>query len=195
MHPMRSACARQRHALKRGLRSIDAYAFFDLLTDPSMLDEVESHLPPHRERLLPPTETLAMFVAQALSADRSCQHAVNSFVTRRVAGGLAACSTGTGAFCRARQRLPETMVTALLQFTGRGLVSAAPAMTGWQGRRIRLVDWTTFPSGYRCQSSGVPTVGYSEAGLGLSAVPAIGFALPVERSRHRRGHLPHARQG
>jgi hypothetical protein len=72
MHPMRSASARQRHALKRGLRSIDAYAFFDLLTDPSMLDEVEAHLPPHRERLLPPTETLAMFLAQALSADRSC---------------------------------------------------------------------------------------------------------------------------
>ena len=40
MHPIRSARLRQRHALKRGLRSIDAYAFFDLLTDPSMLDQV-----------------------------------------------------------------------------------------------------------------------------------------------------------
>ena len=77
MHPSRSACARQRRALKRGLRSIDAYAFFDLLTDPSMLDQVESQLPMHRERLLPPTETLAMFLAQALSADRSCQQAVD----------------------------------------------------------------------------------------------------------------------
>ena len=66
MHPMRSACARQRSALRRGLRSIDAYAFFDLLTDASMLGEVESHLPVHRERLLPPTETLAMFLAQIL---------------------------------------------------------------------------------------------------------------------------------
>lgn len=71
MHPMRSACARQRHALKRGLRSIDAHAFVDPLTDPSMLDEVEAHRPPHRERLPPPTETLAMFLAQAFSADRS----------------------------------------------------------------------------------------------------------------------------
>lgn len=60
MHPMRSASARQRRALKRGLRTVDAYAFFDLLTDPSMLDEVESHLAVHRERLLPPTETLAI---------------------------------------------------------------------------------------------------------------------------------------
>ena len=115
MHPMRSARVRQRHALRRGLRSIDAYAFFDLLTDASMLDQVESHLPAHRERLLPPTETRAMFLAQALSADRSCQHAVNAFVARRVAGGLSACSTSTGAFCRARQRLPESMVSSLLR--------------------------------------------------------------------------------
>lgn len=95
MHPMRSARVRQRHALKRGLRSIDAYAFFDLLTDASMLEQVETHLPTHRERLLPPTETLAMFLAQALSADRSCQHAVNAFLARRVAGSLSACSTST----------------------------------------------------------------------------------------------------
>lgn len=88
MHPMRSTGVRQRHALKQGLRSIDAYAFFDLLTDTSMLDQVEAHLPAHRERLLPPTETLAMFLAQTLSADRSCQQAVSAFVARRVAGGL-----------------------------------------------------------------------------------------------------------
>jgi len=143
MHPMRSACARQRHALKRGLRSIDAYAFFDLLTDASMLDQVEAHLPAHRERLLPPTETLAMFLAQALSADRSCQYAVNSFVARRVAGGLSACSTATGAFCRARKRLPEAMVSSLLRFTGQRLVDTAPHTANWQGRRVRLVDGTT----------------------------------------------------
>jgi len=143
MHPIRSACARQRHTLKRGLRSIDAYAFFDLLTHSSMLDQVEAHLPTHRERLLPPTETLAMFLAQALSADRSCQYAVNSFVVRRVAGGLSACSTATGAFCRARQRLPEAMVSSLLRFTGQRLVDTAPHTANWQGRRIRLVDGTT----------------------------------------------------
>lgn len=64
MRPMRSARVRQRQASRRGLRSIDAYAFFDLLTDSSMLEQVESPLPAHRERLLPPTETLAMFRAQ-----------------------------------------------------------------------------------------------------------------------------------
>jgi hypothetical protein len=145
MHRIRSARARQRRALKRGLRSIDAYTFFDLLTEPAVLDEVESQLPVHRERLLPPTETLAMFLAQALSADRSCQHAVNAFFARRVAGGLSACSTSTGAFCRARSRLPSTMVASLLRSTGQRLVCDAPLASSWHGRRVRLVDGTTIP--------------------------------------------------
>lgn len=143
MHPMRSACARQRSALRRGLRAADAYTFFDLLTDDSTLHAVESELPVHRERLLPPTETLAMFLAQALSADRSCQHAVNAFVARRVAGGLSPCSTATGAYARARQRLPESMVSSLVRFTGQALTALAPM--AWQGRAVRLVDGTTVP--------------------------------------------------
>jgi hypothetical protein len=105
MHAIRNARAQQSRMLSRAVRTTDAHAFFNLLTDDSMLDQVEVQLPMHRERLLPPTETLAMFLAQALSADRSCQHAVNRFVAGRVAGGLSACSTATGAYCRARRRV------------------------------------------------------------------------------------------
>jgi hypothetical protein len=39
---------------------------FNPLTGPRLLDEVEALLPEHRERLFPPTETLSMFLAQAL---------------------------------------------------------------------------------------------------------------------------------
>jgi hypothetical protein len=51
----------------------DAYAMFNLLTGPQLFDRVEALLPEHRERLFPPTETLSMFLAQALSADGSCR--------------------------------------------------------------------------------------------------------------------------
>ena len=44
---------------------------------------------------MPPTETLAMFLAQAPGTDRSSQQAVNSFLARRVAGDLSACSIST----------------------------------------------------------------------------------------------------
>lgn len=76
---------RQQQRVRAQVRSNDAQSFFNLLTDPDLLDEVESRLPPHRERLFPPTETLSMFLAQALNADRSCQQAVNNTALHRMA--------------------------------------------------------------------------------------------------------------
>ena len=103
MHPNRRVRALQ-HRKLRQIRKTDAYTFFDLLTVDATLEQVELLLPPHRERLLPPTETLAMFMAQALSADRSCQNAINEFSARRVSGGLRACSTSTSASSRQGHR-------------------------------------------------------------------------------------------
>lgn len=145
MHPNRHLRSRQRRTLRRHVRGTDAYAFFDLLTDDATLDQVERLLPTHRERLLPPTETLAMFMAQALNADRSCQNAINEFAARRVAGGLSACSTSTAAYCRARQRLPQAMVSSLVCFTGQAMTASVRPEWTWQGRPVRLVDGTTVP--------------------------------------------------
>ena len=102
MHPNSLTFAQQHRRVQRHARNSDAYSFFNLLTGPELIEQVESLLPPHRERRFPPTETLSMFLAQALSADRSCQKAVNDTVVKRLAGGLPRCSTHTGAYCRAR---------------------------------------------------------------------------------------------
>ena len=142
MHPNRHIRSQQRRAV-RHIRQTDAYTFFDLLTDDATLAQVESLLPAHRERLLPPTETLAMFMAQALNADRSCQNAINEFSARRVAGGLRACSTSTAAYCRARKRLPQDMVCSLVCFTGQAMTASVPPAWTWRGRPVRLVDGTT----------------------------------------------------
>jgi hypothetical protein len=137
-------------ALRSGAKNFcswqtDAYSFFDLLTDDATLERVDSLLPAHRERRLPPTEALAMFMAQALSADRSCQNAINEFAARRIAGGLSACSTSTAAYCRARQRLPGSMISELVRFTGQAMTASVPTAQMWRGRPIRLVDGTTVP--------------------------------------------------
>jgi hypothetical protein len=116
---IRNARARQRQVRSR-VRNSDAYGFFNLLTGPELFDKVESVLPQHRERRFPPTETLSMFLAQALSADRSCQKAVDEAAIRRLATGLQPCSTHTGAYCRARMRLPMQMVHTLAGYVGSG---------------------------------------------------------------------------
>ena len=143
MHTTRRACAYQQRRVRSRANSSDAYAFFNVLTSPELLDEVESLLPEHRERLFPPTETLSMFLAQALSADRSCQKAVNEAAVKRLIGGLPPCSTDTGGYCRARQRLPVEMALSLVCYTGRWVTERTPEPWRWRGRRLRLVDGTT----------------------------------------------------
>ena len=120
-----------------------AYDFFNLLTGAQWLDTVESLLPAHRERLFPPTETLSMFMAQALSADRSCQQALNTASVKRLTDGLTPCSTHTGAYCKARQRLPTEMARTLTRHTGRWIAAQAPAAWRWMNCPVRLVDGTT----------------------------------------------------
>ena len=144
MHPNPSAYAKQRQGrVRKQAHNSDAYAFFNLLTGPELFDQVESLLPQHRERLFPPTETLSMFLAQALSEDGSCQKAVNEAAVKRLVGDLPRCSTHTGAYCRGRQRLPVEMVSTLARYTGRWVTELAPEPWRWRGRRVRLVDGTT----------------------------------------------------
>ena len=143
MHPKLNARSQQQHRVRGHARNSDGYSFFNLLTSPELFDEVESLLPAHRERLFPPTETLAMFLAQALNADRSCQNAVNEAAVKRLSAGLQPCSTHTGAYCRARRRLPVEMVCTLARYTGRWIAARAPEPWRWRGRPVRLVDGTT----------------------------------------------------
>ncbi|MCQ4323135.1 hypothetical protein NA637_24120 [Pseudomonas stutzeri] len=129
-----------------------------MLTDDATLEQVESLLPNHRERLLPPTETLTMFMAQALNDERSCQNAIHEFSVRRMASGLSACSTSTAAYCRTRQRLPQAMVSSLVRFTGQAMTASTLPAWKWQGRLVRLVD-----GGYTDEPGRVSTADIAEA--------------------------------
>jgi hypothetical protein len=143
MHPKRSPCAPQQRRIRHHVHHSNAHTFFNLLTHPEVLGEVAALVPPHRARLFPPAETLSMFLAQALNADRSCQKAVNDTTVTRVARGLPHCSTHTGAYCRARQRLPMELLSTLVRQTGRRITTQTPELWRWRGRPIRLVDGTT----------------------------------------------------
>lgn len=142
MHANRSVQSQQRH-VRHARSHTDAKGFFNLLTGDALLDQVETLLPSHRERLFPPTETLAMFCAQALNADRSCQHAVDAAAVDRLVCGMKPCSSRTGAYCRARQRLPAVMVSTLACDAGRWVAGHAPTAWHWRNRPVRLVDGTT----------------------------------------------------
>jgi len=128
--------------IDRRIKQQSAVDFFNVLTGPLLLDLTETHLPEHRERLYPPTVVLSMFIQQALSEDGSCQRAVNGWAAQRSVEGFTPRSVRTGAYCRARQRLPTGMVTALMRETGKLLCTEAHAGWRWRGRSVKLVDGT-----------------------------------------------------
>jgi hypothetical protein len=172
---IRNAQAQQRR-VRAQVRDSDAYAFFNLLTGPELFDQVESLLPPHRERIFPPTETLSMFLSQVLSADRSCQKTVDEAAIKRLAAGLTPCSTHTGAYCQARLRLPMAMVQTLAGYVGQWVTGHAPKAWPWRGHPVRLVDGTTvtLPDTPANQSA-YPQPRSQQPGLGFPLCRLVGL--------------------
>lgn len=168
----------------RQARATEAVEFFNVLTSPELLETSEALLPKHRERLYPPTVTLSMFMRQALQADGSCQKAVNGWAAQRAAEGLSACSVRTGGYCRARQRLPLEMVSALTRHTGQRLSQKALTQWLWRGRAVKLVDGTGLSMPDTAQNQAVyPQPSTQASGVGFPLARRVNSDLPG----HRRG--------
>ncbi|MBK1720567.1 IS4 family transposase, partial [Thiocystis violacea] len=168
MHPRQRAAQRQRQRVLDSVGNTDACGFFDLLTGPRMLERIEALLPEHRERVFPPTETLSMFLAQALSADGSCRQAVDEAAVKRLLAGLPPHSTNTSAYCQARARLPKSLIATLARQTGAMIAAAAPSWWHWRGRPVRLVDGATVTlSDTAANQAAYPQPSGQKAGLGF----------------------------
>jgi len=143
MHTNNEIINVQQKLVKKHAQETSNHNFFNLLTDRQLFTTIEELLPEHRERRFPPTETLSLFLSQAMSSDRSCQNVVNELAVQRACCGLPPISTHTGSYCKARQRLPLSMVSELVCYTGELIDKEVPAHWRWQGRPVRLVDGTT----------------------------------------------------
>lgn len=188
----RNVLHQRRTRIGRRSRATQAVEFFNVLTSPELLETTEALLPEHRERLYPPTVALSMFMRQVLEADGSCQKAVDGWAAQRAADGLRPCSVRTGGFCRARQRLPLEMVSALTRQTGRLLSEKALAQWLWRGRTVKLVDGTgiSMPDTpenqerYPQPSTQAPGVGFPLARLVMVICLATGAALDAAIGPH-----------
>lgn len=96
-----------------------------------------------RERIFTPAITIWIFLGQVLDPDHSCRQAVLRFVAWLSALGRSRCSSETGAYCRARQRLPEGVLARLARSRGSALEEQSPHDWHWFGRRVRTADGTT----------------------------------------------------
>jgi hypothetical protein len=84
-----------------------------------------------------------VFLSQCFRADHSCRDAVARLRAWRIGCGRKPCSADTGAYCTARDKLPEPACHELVRRTGSACEQQAARSWFWHGRKVRVVDGTT----------------------------------------------------
>lgn len=87
--------------------------------------------------------TLWAFIAQVVSDQKSCVAAVARVLVLLTTLGRKPCDAGTGAYCKARAKLPERFLQRLACDVGRLLEDETPHAWRWHGHRVVLVDGST----------------------------------------------------
>ena len=90
-----------------------------------------------------PSVTIWVFLAQCLSPDHSCRDAVAQLIAWLLACGRRVCSAETGAYCTARDRIPEKACYQLVRDTGHQVDQEAPSSWLWHQHRVLDADGTT----------------------------------------------------
>lgn len=127
---------------------VPSLPFSELLSEDSIRKKLCQLQISFSESVYTPMVTLWMFLFQVLSSDHSCKDAVARLVAFRAAKGLGSCSAKTGAYCHARKRLSEELISGLVVDTGRALSQKAHAgiaenKSVFGTRPVKVVDGTT----------------------------------------------------
>lgn len=117
-----------------------------------------------------PAVTLWAFLSQVLfkGENRSCLAAVARVVVLCVALGKKPCSDNTGAYCKARAKLPLVVLQRLTLAVADGCEQKVPTNWLWRGRHVHLVDGTTVSMPDTAENQiAYPQPTAQEAGLGF----------------------------
>jgi putative transposase len=131
-----------RKAVAEARRSGGLY-FASLLAEDRILDAFGKARLLWQGWIYTPAVTTWVFLSQCLSADHSCREAVAELIAWRLGRGLRSCSAETGAYCKARDGLPEEACARLMRDTGRQVDEEAPRQWQWLGHRVLDVDGST----------------------------------------------------
>lgn len=133
-------------ALLRSYTQDDALPFASVLTE-EVIQRVATEegvsFGNQNDDVYTPAVTLWAFISQVLSGRKSCLAAVARIIALRIAMGLPLCSAATGAYCKARAKLPEPFLRRLTYQVGAEVEDQAPAHWRWHDRRVLLADGTT----------------------------------------------------
>jgi hypothetical protein len=185
--------ARQIETLRTQFAQADGLPFADVLTAQRLQRALREEKAAWREAVYTPVLTLWAFLGQILSPDGSCRAAVARVLAWLVSRGEAPCSPKTDPYCKARQRLPESLLRRLVRETGQELHDRSPAAWLWKGRRVQIADGTTVSmpdtpanqEAYPQPASQQPGLGFPLARLVVVFSLACGTVLEAALGRYQ----------
>jgi Transposase DDE domain len=162
----------QVQSLLCGFLQDGAFPCSAVLTVQDIVDLISQTCVETCDRIFTPVVTLCTFLRQIHSDDPSCRAAVARLNATRVAQGLEPCSPLTGGYCKARQRLAESLFYGLMHQSGQRLQQQVPPAWHWHGRAVKIVD-----------GSGVsmPDTEANQQDYPQSSTQAPGLGFPVAR--------------
>src|SRR5262245_31768891 len=190
-HSNRGALRDQVNFLRRQFLQDGDLPFTNVLTE-EVIAQALTAITGWLDRIFSPLVTLWVFLGQVLSADHSCRAAVARLIAHRLTQGQSPCSAETGAYCQARQRLPESFFADVARQTGHALEADVDSQWLWKGRHVYLFDGTTvtmpdtpenqaaYPQVYNQQ----PGVGFPIARVGALISLACGAILNLGVCRY-----------
>jgi hypothetical protein len=187
----RRAC--QIETLRTQFAQADGLPFADLLSAERVEAALREERAGWREEVYTPLLTLWAFLSQMMCPDGSCRAAVARVLAWLVSRGERPCTPKTDPYCKARRRLPESLLRRLVRETGRGVSDARPAEWLWKGRRVKVVDGTTVSmpdtadnqAAYPQHTAQAPGLGFPIARLVVVFCLACGTALDAALGRYQ----------
>jgi len=151
----------------------DGLPFADVLPEDEIeraFADEEATFAQDEECVYTPAVTTWAFLSQVLHKEeqRSCLAAVSRVLVLLVSLGLKACAKNSGAYCKARAKLPEAVVRRLTTEVAAGCEREVPRRWLWRGRHVKLADGTTvtMPDTEENQAA-YPQQSGQKAGLGF----------------------------
>ena len=156
----------------------------------------------YRSSVYTPVVTIWMFLLQVLDQDKSLQNAIKRVGTWLKATGEKAPSSNTGAYSKARKRLPERVLERLFKHTAQGIQAQVEKEQLWCGRPVKVCDGTSVlmsdtkanQHSYPQHSNQAPGCGFPIAQLVVMFCLSTGAVLEVMMATFSTSELTLARQ-
>jgi hypothetical protein len=170
----------QVESLARQFAQAPGLPFAEVLTSAQVEEAFRAEEVQSYDCVYTPLTTVRMLLSQALHPDPSLRQAVSQLLAERAAEGRSAISANTGAYCQARQRLPEGVLPHLTRRVGAALLQSAPCTWRWKNRDVKIVDGTTASLADTPANQAAYPQSHGKPGLGFPLVRLVAvFSLAV----------------